>query len=174
LIFPAGPFDAEALAKVHVQAWRETYDGLLPAAWLARMSVENHARRWFWALSRPSPGDVALAAEGPGGLIGYVSGGASRRGRSGEGEIHTLYILREAQRGGVGRALVQGAARVLAANGARSLAISVLRDNLKARGFYARLGGTPEASRAEPGPGGVVQEIYYVWPDISVLTRAAG
>lgn len=170
LIFPAGPSDAEALANLHVRTWRETYDGLLPAAYLARMSVETHARRWFWALSRPQPGDVTLAADGPDGLIGYVAGGASRRNREREGEVHTLYVLRMAQGDGVGRALLQGAARVLTAGGARSLAISVLRDNLKARGFYARMGGIAEASRPERGPGGVMQEVYYVWPDITALT----
>lgn len=170
LIVPAGPSDAQALAKVHVASWRETYDGLLPAAYLARLSVEAHARRWFWSLTRPQPGDVTLAADGPDGLVGYVSGGASRRNRADEGEVHTLYILRRAQGEGVGRALLQGAARVLAAGGARSLAISVLRDNVKARGFYARLGGIAEASRPEHGPGGVMQEVYYVWPDITALT----
>jgi GNAT superfamily N-acetyltransferase len=171
LIFPAGPSDAEALAKVHVQAWRETYAGLLPPAYLARMSEEAHARRWFWVLTRPQGGDVALAADGPDGLIGYVSGGASRRNRPGEGEVHTLYILRKAQGGGVGRALLQGAARVLEADGMRSLAISVLRDNHKARGFYARMGGIAEAARPERGPGGVLHEVYYVWPDIAALIR---
>ena len=38
-IVPAGPGDAAELALVHVQAWRETYPGVLPAAYLARMSV---------------------------------------------------------------------------------------------------------------------------------------
>ena len=46
VIFPAGPADAEALARVHVQSWRETYRGLLPDAYLARMSEEAHARRF--------------------------------------------------------------------------------------------------------------------------------
>jgi ribosomal protein S18 acetylase RimI-like enzyme len=172
LVFPPGPSDAEALAKVHVASWRETYVGLLPDAYLARMSVEAHARRWLWLLTRPAPQDVTLAADGPDGLVGYVSGGPSRRRRPGEAEVHTLYVLRRAQGSGLGRALLQGAARVLADQGFKSLAISVLRDNLSARGFYERLGGIAEASRPERGPaGGVLHEVYYVWPDITALTR---
>jgi ribosomal protein S18 acetylase RimI-like enzyme len=172
LIFPAGPDDAEALARVHVASWRETYAGLLPDTFLARMSVEDHARRWLASLMRPGPHEVTLAAGGRDGLVGYVSGGPSRRRRPGEGEVHTLYLLRKAQGSGLGRDLLEGAARVMAADGLQSLAISVLRDNVQARGFYERLGGIAEASRPERGPGGLMHEIYYVWPDISALTGA--
>jgi ribosomal protein S18 acetylase RimI-like enzyme len=163
LIFPAGPLDAEALAKVHVTAWRETYAGLLPEEFLARMSVEGNARRFARALTFPAPLDVTLAAAEPGGLVGYAS--------EGEAEIHTLYLLRRVQGAGLGRALVKATARVLAANGARSLMISVLRDNVKARGFYESLGGIAEPARREPGPGGVLYEVSYVWRDITALTE---
>src|SRR4029079_15529154 len=62
VIFPAGPSDPEALARVHVQSWRETYKGLLPEAYLARMSEVAHARRFGHALTAPGPDDVTLAA----------------------------------------------------------------------------------------------------------------
>ena len=52
VIFPAGPTDAEDLARVHVRSWRETYKGLLPDAYLARMSEAAHARRFGQALTR--------------------------------------------------------------------------------------------------------------------------
>lgn len=52
-----------------------------------------------------------------------------------------------------------------------SLMISVLRDNLRARGFYEHLGGAPDPARQEPGPGGrLLFEVAYRWPDIAVLT----
>ena len=62
-------------------------------------------------------------------------------------------------------------ARALAAEGATSLMISVLRDNIRARGFYEHLGGEPEAARQEPGPGGrLLYEVAYRWRDITDLT----
>ena len=67
----------------------------------------------------------------------------------------TLYVLRSCQGRGVGRRLLADVARVLAANGAESLMLSVLRDNIPARAFYEHLGGKAEAPRREPGPGGV-------------------
>ena len=71
-IIPAGPSDAAELARVHVQAWRETYPGILPRAYLERMSAPLHARRWRARLMRMN--EITLAAEGPEGLVGYASG----------------------------------------------------------------------------------------------------
>jgi ribosomal protein S18 acetylase RimI-like enzyme len=171
VIFPAGPADAEALARVHVQSWRETYRGLLPDAYLARMSEEAHARRFAHALTRPGDDDVTLAAADRWGLVGYAQGGPSRRRAPGEAEVATLYLVRPAQNRGLGRRLLADAARALAMRGASSLVISVLRDNFAARGFYEHLGGLAEPAREEPGPGGGrFWEVAYRWADITRLT----
>src|SRR3954471_8474648 len=87
VVFPAGPADAEALARVHVGAWRQTYKGLLPDGYLARMSEAQHARRFARALIRPGPNDVTLACAERAGLVGYAQGGPSRRGAEGEAEV---------------------------------------------------------------------------------------
>lgn len=170
VIFPAGPDDAADLARVHVAAWRETYEGLLPSSYLARMSIPIHTRRFHASLVSGAPSEATLAAASRDGLVGYAAGGPSRSRRDGEAEITTLYLLRNAQGNGLGHDLVRGLSRLFAANGASSLMISVLRDNLKARGFYEHLGGKAEAPRREPGPGGVTYEVSYRWPDIRVLT----
>jgi ribosomal protein S18 acetylase RimI-like enzyme len=169
VVFPAGPTDAEDLARVHVTSWRETYRGLLPDAFLARMSEPGFARRFRRLLTTPGE-EVTLAAASRHGLVGYAQGGASRRNRHGEAEIATLYVLRHAQGHGLGKQLMVETARALAAQGATSLVISVLRDNIRARGFYEHLGGEPEAARQEPGPGGrLLYEVAYLWRDIRSL-----
>jgi ribosomal protein S18 acetylase RimI-like enzyme len=174
VIFPAGPSDAEDLARVHVASWRETYRGLLADAFLARMSEPGFTRRFRRLLT--DPGDsITLVTADRHGLVGYAQGGASRRSAvrladGGEAEVATLYLLRQAQGHGLGARLMTETARVLAAQGATSLMISVLRDNIRARGFYEHLGGEPEAARQEPGPGGrLLYEVAYRWPDIRTL-----
>jgi ribosomal protein S18 acetylase RimI-like enzyme len=170
VVFPAGPSDAEDLARVHVASWRETYRGLLADAFLARMSEPGFARRFRRALTDPG-GSVTLAAADRYGLVGYAQGGASRRDLAGEAEIATLYVLRQAQGHGLGAQLMVETARALAANGATSLMVLVLRDNIRARGFYEHLGGEPEAARQGPGPGGrLLYEVAYRWRDIRSLT----
>jgi ribosomal protein S18 acetylase RimI-like enzyme len=170
VVFPAGPSDAEELARVHVGSWRETYRGLLADAFLARMSEPGFARRFRRQLANPGAG-VTLAAADRYSLVGYAQGASSRRGIPGEAEIQTLYVLRAAHGHGLGRQLMSQTARALAVEGATSLMISVLRDNIRARGFYEHLGGEPEAARQEPGPGGrLLYEVAYRWRDITDLT----
>jgi ribosomal protein S18 acetylase RimI-like enzyme len=170
VVLPAGPADAEELARVHVTSWRETYRGQLPEAFLARMSEADYARRFRRSLVAPRPRYVTLAAANAYGLVGYAEAGPSRRKAEDEAEIATLYVLKAAQGRGVGRRLLVSAARALAAEGARSLMISVLASNAPARAFYERLGGQAEATRAERGPGGLLyDEVAYVWEDIQTL-----
>lgn len=166
LIVPAGPGDADVLAKLHVETWRETYAGLLPAGYLGAMDVKRHARRWRAQLAasvKPAP---VLVAEQRGGLVGYCAGGQAR---DDDAEVFTLYILRKAQGGGLGAELLIGMARVLRAGGARSLHLWVLASNVRAHAFYQHLGGTSDRSRPVAGWGGGLSETRYVWPEIDAL-----
>jgi GNAT superfamily N-acetyltransferase len=173
VIVPAGPGDAAALAEVHVRSWRETYPGLLPAPYLDRMSAPVHARRWRRQLANARSGEVVLAAEGPTGLTAYCAGALITAGPApGEAEIFTLYVLKSAQGGGLGRRLFETAARVLEAQGARALKVWVLNGNGRARGFYDHLGGIAIDERAVSGWGGGLRETAYRWSRIETLTRA--
>jgi ribosomal protein S18 acetylase RimI-like enzyme len=169
-ISPAGPADAAQLAAVHVRSWRETYHGLLPQGALERMSVKVHARRFQHELTRARPGAVTLLAERADGPVGYASGALLRGdGRGADCEVFTLYVLRAAQGAGVGRALLGAAARVLRAEGAKSLMLFVLTANERARGFYEHLGGEPFAEVASHGWGENLTETAYRWRDIAAL-----
>jgi ribosomal protein S18 acetylase RimI-like enzyme len=166
-IVPAGPADAAELARVHVQAWRETYAGVLPGDYLDRMSTPLHARRWRARLLRMN--EITLVAENPRGLVAYASGQMSRGGDPSEGEVTTLYVLRSAQNVGLGRLLLTGVARALADRGALSMVIWVLRENVAAQGFYERLGGEPAEGREESVGGAPARTVAYRWDDIGVL-----
>lgn len=169
-IVPAGPDDAPALARVHVTAWRETYDGILPPGYLDRLSVPLQARRWRRRLTDGA--EVTLLAEGASGVVGYASTAWSRHsGAEHEAEINTLYLVRDAQGLGLGRDLLTAAARVMAARGATALVIGVLRDNARARGFYERLGGRCEDGAGDWVAGRTVATVDYRWGDLAALIR---
>lgn len=168
LIVPAGPGDADALARLHVATWRETYPGLLPAGYLAAMDEERHARRWrgqLKSVDRPAP---VLLAEQRGGLVGYCAAG---RARGGEAEVFTLYLLRRVQAAGLGARLLRAMARVLKGDGARALHLWVLSNNRDARGFYDRMGGEVGLSRPVAGWGGGLMETRYRWRNIDILAE---
>lgn len=168
MIVPAGPGDADALARLHVETWRETYVGLLPAGYLGAMDVKRHAKRWRAQLAGSTKPAPVLVAEQRGGLVGYCAGG---RARDEDAEVFTLYVLRRAQGGGLGAELLRDMARVLEAGGARSLHLWVLSSNLRARAFYQHLGGAAERSRPVAGWGGGLTETCYVWPTIGALAN---
>ncbi len=166
LIVPAGPGDADDLARLHVATWRETYVGLLPAGYLGAMDVKRHARRWRSQLAASAKPAPVLVAEQRGGLVGYCAGG---RARDEDAEVFTLYVLRRAQGGGLGAELLQAMARVLRADGARSLHLWVLASNVRAKAFYEHLGGVADRTRPVAGWGGGLQETRYVWTSIEPL-----
>ncbi|MBV9997426.1 MAG: GNAT family N-acetyltransferase [Caulobacteraceae bacterium] len=171
-IVPAGPGDAADLARVHVKSWRETYPGHLPQTYLNGMRPSAHARRFYRDLMRASPGEVVLLAESAEGPVGYASGARLKaETRPADSEVFTLYVLKAAQKAGLGRALLNSAARVFQADGARSLMLRVLSSNRKARGFYEHLGGEAFAEVPSQGWGGGLTEIAYRWGDIARLTK---
>ena len=172
IVFAAGPAESSALGEVHVRAWRETYPGLLPAAYLAALRPEFHAARFRKQLNRQVPGEVVLAAEGAGGLVGYCAGALlSVDGRIADAEVFTLYLLRSAQGRGLGARMLGAAASALQAQGAASLVIWVLVANKPARAFYEHLGGQGAGERDVAGWGGGLRETAYRWGDIG---RVAG
>ena len=169
-ILSAGPGDAAALGRVHVQAWREAYAGLLAPQDLAAMRASVHAGRFWRQLKRAAAGEVTLVAEGPEGIVGYVSGALAPG--AAEAEVSTLYLLGQAQGLNLGRRLLAGAARALAAQGAQSLRLWLLEGNVRAAGFYHHLGGAVGETRPVRGWGAGQFETLYRWPDIESLWRA--
>jgi ribosomal protein S18 acetylase RimI-like enzyme len=139
---------------------------------LERMSAAVHARRFRRDLMAAQKGQVTLIAEGAEGAVGYAAGALLGNGqdRGADAEVFTLYVLREAQRAGVGRALLKSTARVLRAEGAKSLMLFVLTRNEPARRFYERLGGEAYAEVATQGWGLGLTETAYRWTDIGALT----
>ena len=169
--------DGAAIAAVHVASWRATYAGILPADFLARMSVIRQMRMYE---AQIRAGDAIHLATGPalagpaGPVIGFATAGAARGGfgrRLAEGEIETLYVLDDWRERGAGRALMAAAAAQLAEAGCASALVWVLRDN-PSRWFYARLGGRA-AAEAEIRVGGqAVMQTAYVWERIETLLGA--
>lgn len=46
IIREATPEDVSAIAKVHVDAWRTTYQDIIPAQYLAKLSYKNRENSW--------------------------------------------------------------------------------------------------------------------------------
>lgn len=144
---------------------RETYGGIVPQVVLDGLSEVQRTAQWRRILD--SPGIVLVARDGGrrGRIVGFVQAMPLRDpdAERGDGEIGGLYLLREKQGRGIGRALAAAGVRWLALEGMRRLFIWVLADNRPARGFYKRLGGVPDRSQYETIGGKRLREVRYRW-----------
>ncbi|MBV9883828.1 MAG: GNAT family N-acetyltransferase [Sphingomonadaceae bacterium] len=167
-----------ALGRLHVAAWRETYQGLVPDAMLAGLSPEGRGEAWAEMLRDPAGyQDVRVHLAGQDGEpIGFAACGsqsdAALAAEGFDGEIGAIYLYRAAQGRGIGRLLMRTAAADLSARGLQAASLWVLRGNIPARGFYEHLGGVVIGEKRGVRPDGELVELAYGWRDLGRLQDA--
>ncbi|MBB4290536.1 ribosomal protein S18 acetylase RimI-like enzyme [Rhizobium leguminosarum] len=167
--------DAGKIGAVHVAAWKETYDDLLPRDMLDGLSVEVRSAMWAKILSDPSAfaETSVYAVEDTGSVVGFGACGRQRdshlRELGFDGEISAIYMLRSQQRKGFGLALMHEMAMELRSREFEAAALWVLRDNKAAREFYRYLGGQVVAEKEEKRENAVLLEVAYGWHGLAPL-----
>nr|WP_259470239.1 GNAT family N-acetyltransferase [Serratia plymuthica] len=165
----ARPADAPAIARLHVQVWRSTYQGLATPAAYAALDEPRRLAQWQEKLQQPGKAQVLLA-ESADQLVGFCLADAPSHPQFGEhAEIKSLFVSDEHQRQGIGRRLLGAAAREMQKLGYRSIALGVVDGNDNAMRFYQALGGAPAGNYTDPGPLWRSSNVIYVWPDIHQL-----
>jgi len=160
----ARPGDAAMLAKIYVDAWRDTYPGLLPDRTLVEMAPEAHARRWRGQIERIGDmGVIRVARLHNRGVVGFGSAGPMRLNEKDTGEIYTLYVDPAFQDRGIGRHLLSALLADLGARGYKNALLWVVTGN-PACFFYERMGGRRLSERTERLWGADVAQVCYTWP----------
>lgn len=135
----ATPDDAEALVRMHTQAHEECYAHVLTEEFFAarRESIASRAEQRRASLETSDPRIIAL--DDTERVIGLADAGAARdEDLSGELELYSIYVLKEAYGSGLGQALLD------AAIGHRAASLWVLEDNPRAQAFYRKNGFEPD------------------------------
>jgi len=159
----ARPADAEAVARIYVESWRDTYPGVLPARLLLSMTVEGQTARWRNAIAIAARESVFVAEDNRNNVLGMTSMGRARDSDLGyDAEIYTLYVHPFVTGCGVGRALLTGAFSALAQKGFVNCVIWAHAKN-PARYFYEAMGGKLIAERANTMMGVAVPEAAFGW-----------
>lgn len=164
-IRPALAADALAIAEIHVESWRTTYQGILPQTYLDALSVPAREECWAKTLNAPQPDMIALAAQDTGSrrVVGFLCGGRERTGQLGcDAELYAIYVLREFQGKGLGLLLVNRLGHELSTRGFGSLAVWVLAAN-PSRHFYERLGAEVLGEQGIELAGQSFTEVAYGW-----------
>ncbi|WP_018924413.1 GNAT family N-acetyltransferase [Salsuginibacillus kocurii] len=159
--------DAPAIAYVHVNSWRTTYEGVVPQAFLNDLNVEQRTASWEEIIASKQTA-IFVAENDEDEVVGFVSGGQERSGEysPGRGEIFAIYLLKEVQGQGIGRKLLAPFIERLKEEGYESLLVWVLEEN-PSRTFYEKLGGDIIDSDTIKIAGKTFDEIGYGWEDIN-------
>jgi ribosomal protein S18 acetylase RimI-like enzyme len=166
--------DCDAIGRLHVAAWRETYPGLMPDRIIEKLQPRDRASQWRQGLERGEQGPIVLIAEADDHApAGFAAAGPARDPASPwEAEVYAVYVLQRYQREGFGTALLRELGGLLAARGRRQAGLWVLTANAPARSFYERMGGRIIHRRIDQSEGWACDETAYLWDDfVSALER---
>lgn len=127
--------DAEAVARIHVDSWRQAYRGLMPAEVLDGLSPRN---RYLYWKQRFHEGRRALVLESGGKVVGFADYGPARESEA--GEIYAIYLDPGIWQKGGGSLLFREALKILKEQGFREVIVRVLEGNTPACRFYEKHG----------------------------------
>jgi GNAT superfamily N-acetyltransferase len=171
----ATPPDADTLAGIEAEVWRDAYPALVPRGYLiVRLAPQRRRAIWRRRLATPAKRiRIVVAREDTDGdIIAYATFGPSRwPALAFEGEIHELYVRPGHQGRGHGRALVGWIAERLLEARVSSLCVEVLTGN-NSRFFYEALGGRLAAHGEHALAGVTLPTLVYGWQDVGMLAKA--
>jgi ribosomal protein S18 acetylase RimI-like enzyme len=142
-ISPARVEDADAIAALQIESWRSAYRGFLPDAFLDGPIVEDRLRLWRARLPAPAPERrLVLEAITNGALAGFVCVLLDAEPQWGA-LLDNLHVRPDLKGLGIGKQLFERARNWVGtvAPTAR-MHLTVIEENVAARRFYDRQGGT--------------------------------
>ena len=106
--------DLEIISRIHVDAWKNTYTGIVPKEYLDKMSYKLQREKWIKRLfTDNSANEKMFLLETESKITGFSSGHIIDENSA---CINTIYFARNAQRQGYGTALFHYTARQLNRN----------------------------------------------------------
>ena len=158
----AGVEDADAIGRIHVDAWRQAYAGVMDDGFLRGLDPGRRAQVWRERLLSGA-GSMAVA-ERAGAVVGFVSYGPPLDADPAQstGQVYAVYVDPRVQRTGVGGALMTHAVAALGAQGFSEAVLWVLEENPSARAFYERGGWRADGgSQSDEFGGRTLREVRY-------------
>lgn len=156
--------DAAEIAKVHVDSWRTTYKNIVSDTYLAQLNYEDREKMW-----RDNSFESVFVAEDQSGIFGFAGFGPERTKKHNyDGELYAIYLFKEKQKMGAGKALVKEGVKYLLENGYQNMLVWVLDEN-PSIGFYLSL----EPEKVAKDSFTIAEknhiEIAFGWRDLSLL-----
>jgi ribosomal protein S18 acetylase RimI-like enzyme len=156
--------DARSIAEIHVNTWRSAYASILPAEYLASLSVDRREMMWRESIAAGTP--ELLIAKTSDLALGWLSFGQCRdqAAPESEGEVWAFYVSPSSWSTGVGRMLWLRTRELMRAQGFTSCSLWVFPQNHRAIAFYRAAGFVPDGTEPKSFElgGAQLQEVRFV------------
>lgn len=164
LVRPAEEADLSGMAEAVCASWEWAYAGIIPDDMMARGT--DRPRREARLLDQMKLGHRALVAVAEDGMVaGAALDIVPPRLEGWDAELAALYVHPRFAGQGAGRLLVEEMASAYLAEGKRTMAIRVLRENRIGRSFYEKIGGEV----VDEGDCDGEDSVWYGWRDLGLL-----
>ncbi|HEY8381067.1 MAG TPA: GNAT family N-acetyltransferase [Microvirga sp.] len=141
LLRPATQDDADAISRIVVAGWRDSYCHFLPPSFLGGLAENPYhdASSWIARLRAPSCATWMIAEAGHEvGVISLTLGSSCVP--DADCELTTLYLAADFRGRGLGENALAAARQFTLGAGHNRLSTTVLMGNVRGRRFYERLG----------------------------------
>lgn len=167
--------DAAAIAKIHVDSWRDSYAHILDHDYLRKAVQADRIAIWTHRLHEPRESQIVAVAEAKDSIVGFICAYLHHHPQWGT-FIDNLHVAPRERSRGVGSLLMTWLGRCLAISTQPEPAyLEVFEANPGAVRFYRRLGGVVKAERPssfEPARGKKV--LVFGWEDFTRLRVREG
>lgn len=174
LIRNAKPGDEDGIVYSGIRGWQNTYKHILPIDYLTELDSQIPQRKIEWGLHLQKP-EVRLqtfVAEVDQKVVGFATGDNNRSKQFPfDAEIFAIYILKDYQRGGLGKKLVKALADYFLSRKQNSMIIASLKENHSARRFYEDIGGELVGEKTFSVNGIDYPEVVYGWKNLELLSK---
>lgn len=160
--------DAEKIAVLHANSWKNTYRGILSGHFLEAEVEKDRLQHWKKKLPSLTHSEFVLVAEKDNTLLGFVA--LLDKPEAGfDAFIDNLHTRGDMKGKGVGTALMRAVAQRLQQSGRKSVYLWVLKGNHPAEEFYKRRGGEALDSSTVHFGGKDVEQTRFGWRTLNTL-----
>ena len=163
-VFRATPDDSRAIAEIHVNTWRTAYESILPAEYLASLSIDRREAMWRKCIAETTS-DLLVVRDNTS-IFGWLNFGACRDvgATKTEAEVWALYVSPSFWSCGAGRMLWLRARELMLAQDFTSCSLRVFPKNERAINFYRAAGfvRTPSPPKHFELGGKQLQKVQFV------------
>jgi 3-deoxy-manno-octulosonate cytidylyltransferase (CMP-KDO synthetase) len=160
--------DIPQVAKVHVESWQKSFQGIVPQNFLDGTSVEKREKAFREGFLKEDY-QMFVAETPEGEIVGFADfGRAIGEVSDFDAELFAIYLLPEFQGKGIGGELFKIGVRDLRKKGRKSMCLQALVVN-PYRAFYEKMGGKIIKKSIYKLGDMDLETVYYGWEDLTKI-----